>query len=74
MLFTQQGMRPDPKKVEAIKKAKAPTNQEILNSWICCIAWNDTFVDRFAELIRPLWDLANTKGTFKWTPEHDKNF
>ena len=44
MLFTPQGMRPDPKKVEALRKAKPPTNQDILNSWICCVAWNNIFV------------------------------
>ena len=29
---------------------------------------------RFSELVRPLRDLANTKGTFNWTPEHNKIF
>ena len=62
MKWDSNGMRPDPRKIEALRKSKPPTNQEILNSWICCLSWNDTFVHRFSEIVKPLRDLANTKG------------
>ena len=38
------------------------------------VAWNDIFIARFAELVRPLRDLANSKGKYVWLPEHDKIF
>ena len=74
MVFTPEGMKPDPSKVEAVRKAKPPANQEILNSFVCMVAWNDIFIARFAELVRPLRDLANSKGKYVWLPEHDKIF
>ena len=74
MIFGPEGLSPDPKKVDIIRKAKAPTNQDQLNSWICSVAWNDIYLDHFAEKVRPLRDLANKKGTFTWLPEHQKVF
>ena len=49
MKFTQSSIRPDPRKVEALRKSKPPTNQEMLTSWICTLSWNDTFVHHFSE-------------------------
>ena len=74
MVFTPEGMKPDPSKVEAVRKTKSPTNQDTLNSFVCMVAWNDPFLDRFAGLVRPLRDLANKKGKFEWLPEHEKIF
>ena len=54
MVFTLEGMKPDPSKVEAVRKSKSPTNQDTLNSFVCMVAWNDPFLDCFAGLVRPL--------------------
>ena len=67
-------MQPDPAKVEVIKKAKAPINLDVLNSFVCMTSWQDIFLMRFAELVRPLRDLANTKGPFTWTDYHQEVF
>ena len=74
MLFTSQGMKPDPRKVAIIKNAKPPTSQATLNSFTCMVAWNDLFVERFAEIVRPLRDLAKQLGKFIWLPKHQKAF
>ena len=57
MIFTGQGMSPDPKKVAIIRNAVPPTTKDILNSFVCMVAWNDVFVFRFAAIVRPLRDL-----------------
>ena len=74
MLFTKDGMRPDPAKVAALKNAPRPVCHTSLNSFNCTIAWNDTYLFRFAELVRPLRDLAKSKGSYDWTPTHEKAF
>ena len=74
MKFSKDGMKPDEKKVAIIKNAKTPINQAILNSFVCMVAWNDTYIHRYAEIVRPLRDLANSKATFEWTDECDKAF
>ena len=54
-------MKLDPSKVAAVLKTKPSANAEVLNSFVCMVAWNDIFILHFDGLIRPLWDLANTK-------------
>ena len=74
MVWSRSGMKPDPKKVQIVKNAKIPRNQDELNSWVCMVAWNSTFIHRYAEMVRPLRDLANSKEPFHWKPEHDRAF
>ena len=69
MLFTPEGMKPDPAKVEVVQNARPPTSQDSSNSFVCMVAWNDIFLERFAETVRPLRDLTNTKGKYIWLPK-----
>ena len=38
------------------------------------VAWNDIFLERFAETVRPLRDLANTNGKYIWLPMQEEIF
>ena len=73
-IFTKDGMKPDPKKVEAVRTAPKPPNAKALTSFVAMVAWNSNFIHRFSELVAPLRQLANTKGTYIWTQEHDQCF
>ena len=74
MIFSEEGMRPDPDKIETLLKAPRPTNQKSLLSFICSCGWNLTFIPRFSELVAPLRQLARTKGKFVWEEIHEKSF
>ena len=74
MVFTSEGMSPDPKKVDLIKNAKPPTSKEELNSFVCMCMWNDCFIPRYAEIVRPLRDLVSSKEKFVWLPKHESAF
>ena len=74
MTFTQAGMKPDSRKIESLRLSPVPKNQQQLDSFVCMVAWNDTFLHRFAELVRPLRDLARTKGEYLWQNIHQKAF
>ena len=53
MVFIGQGMFSEPKKVALIRNAIPPTSKYILNSFVFMVAWNDLFIFRFAEIVRP---------------------
>ena len=75
MEFSADGMRPDKRKVQVIKNAKPPQSHDSLNSFVCMVAWNDTYIHRYAQLVRPLRDLANAKEKkFEWKEEHQRAF
>ena len=72
--FTKEGVKPDPKKVAALKAAKRPETKEALLSFICMVGWNERFIQRFSEETAILRDLANQPGTMTWTDEHENAF
>ena len=74
MEFSEDGMRPDKKKVELIRNSSPPTSQEALNSFVCMTAWNDIFIKKFAQIVRPLRDLANSKEKYEWKQIHQDAF
>ena len=74
MEFSKEGMRPDKRKVQIVKNAKVPRSHDELNSWVCMVAWNDTFLYHFAQIVRPLRDLANSREPFVWKEEHEEAF
>ena len=73
-LFTSLGAAPSPKKVAALRSAPRPISQEGLLSFICTVSFNSRFILRFSEYAQCLRILANTKGIFDWTNEHEKAF
>jgi transposase InsO family protein len=73
-IFDQDGLRPDPDKVAALKNAPPPPHQKALLSFICSVQWNQSFIPRFSELVLPLRQLALTEGPMKWTTKHQECF
>ena len=74
MVFSAEGISPDPRKVQMIRDAVPPTSKEILHSFVCMCAWNDCFIHRYAEIVRPVRDLAASKVEFVWKPLHQEAF
>ena len=38
------------------------------------LAWNDIFIKKFAQIVRPLRDLANSKEKYEWKQIHQDAF
>ena len=74
MEFCEEGMKPDRRKVELIKNSTPPTSHDALNSFVCMLAWNDIFIKKFAQIVRPLRDLANSKEKYEWKQIHQDAF
>ena len=73
-IMSDEGLRPSPKKVHALKHAPKPTTQEGIISFLAAVQFNERFIPRLAERSAALSDLARTKGTLVWTPEAEASF
>jgi hypothetical protein len=68
------GLRPDPAKVEAIKRMQAPTDVSSLRSFLGAINFYGKFVPAMYELRRPLDQLLQKDVKWKWSKECQEAF
>ena len=62
-------------RVMAFKNYPKPTTAKQTKSFVCAMSYYRRFLPHFAELSRPLMDLATLHHKqFKWTQEHDNSF
>jgi len=68
-ILPPQGIRPQPKKIAAIKSLKAPTNLKQLRRIVGMINYYRYMWKRRSHLLAPLTTLLSTKAKFHWTTE-----
>ena len=74
MLFSSEGVKPDPKKTKVLEDLQPPKNKEELKSFICMMQSNSSFILYFLKSVAPLRILLNSKECFKWTTFHQSVF
>ena len=74
MIFSADGMRPDPSKVDALDFIPAPTNNDDLLSFLCRMQSNSDFIENFAQKAPPLRELTRENTHFKWKSTHQQCF
>ena len=74
MIFSADGMRPDPAKVDALDFIAAPTNKCDLYSFLCMMQSNSDFIENSAQKSAPLRELTRTNTHFKWKSTHQQCF
>ena len=73
MVFSADGMSPDPAKVEAIKQAEAPTSVSDVRSLLGMTSYVSRFICDYADIIvAPLCDLTHKGVEFKWEDVHQE--
>lgn len=72
-LITGGGVKPSPRKVEALKKFREPACMEELRSFLGFVTFNSKFIPTFSDLTEPLWELTRT-NEFRWTDRHRERF
>ena len=70
MVFSADGMSPDPAKVEAIKQAEAPTSVSDVRSLLGMTNYVSHFIRDYADIVAPLHDLTHKGVEFKWEDVH----
>ena len=74
MIYSAEGMKPDPAKVDALKYISPPSNKDDLISFLCMMQSNADFIENFAQKATPLRELTQNKTHFKWILQHQKCF
>ena len=73
-LISENGIRPDPKNLEAIEKMQPPRNVKEVRRFLGMCAFYRKHVPSFAKIATPLTNLTSSKVNFKWTDECQKSF
>ena len=74
MIFSSEGVKPDPKKVEVLDHLTPPKNKEDLISFLCMMQSNADFIPEFSAKAAKLRELTKKNCHFTWTEEHESCF
>ena len=73
-IFTKQGTRPDPKKVNDLLNAPKPTNTHEVRSFLGMANYSSKYIRNFATITAPLRELTKKNVRFEWSATHDAAF
>ena len=74
MRFSEKGMEPDPRKIEALQQADAPSNVSKLKSFLGMANYSTCFIENYAEKTEKLRRLLSSDTKWNWTEEHQHSF
>ena len=72
--FSAAGLRPDPKKVQALREALRPQNASEMRSVLGMAQYIARFCDNFATITEPLCALTKQDSEWHWTKEEEDVF
>ena len=70
----KDGIRSDPKKIEAIVKLPPPRNVREVRKILGMCGWHRKFIEGYAKIAMPLWELTSDKEPFVWDERKQKAF
>ena len=73
-IFSDCGMKPDPKKVEDDQNLAPPTNTKELRSILGMTGYSSRFIPGYATITAPLRELTHKNSTWNWTTKHQTAF
>lgn len=73
-LITNEGIKPDPRKYEAVTKYPTPINAEEVKRFVAFCNYYRRFIQNFASIARPLNALSKKGVEFVWTKECEDAF
>lgn len=71
---TSGGISPDETKIEAVKKYPIPKNKQQVKSFTAFTNYYRKFIEKYAEITRPLNKLTGKNTPFIWTDECQRAF
>ena len=74
MIISKHGVRPDPKKVQALKEASHPETKDELMSFLCMIQASSEFIPGLAQMTANLREQTKKNKKFKWTRKCNEEF
>ncbi len=73
-IYSKTGVKPDPKKVEAINKLKEPSNKQELQTFLGMITYLSAYIPRLSDCTHNLRQLLQKDADFQWHNEHQQAF
>lgn len=73
-IITNEGVKPNPERVEAIVNYPVPTNVKELKSFLGLIGYYRRFIENFSKITRCLTNLLKKNVTFNWTSTQQEAF
>ena len=70
-VFSQTGVSPSPKKVEALKLAARPQNKQEVKTFLGLANYCARFIPNLATISQPLRDLTKDTSPWEWTEVHE---
>jgi len=68
-IVSAEGIKPDPKKVEAIAKWPVPNDTHQLRTFLGLSNYFRRFIQGYSKLVLPLTDLLQHTTPYRWTPQ-----
>ena len=57
-IITREGIKPDPKKIEAVKGMRRPASKKQVRQFLGLASYYRQFVEGFSEIAKPLYQLT----------------
>ena len=73
-IFSAEGTRPDPKRVEDLQNASEPQNASEVRSLLGMANYSRKYIKDFATITAPLRELTKKNVRFKWERKHSEAF
>ena len=73
-VLTPRGIYQDPEKLEKIRNFQRPRNLKQLQSFLGFLNFYSKFVDKYADIAYPLFELNRKNTRYKWQLRHQKAF
>ena len=73
-VFTKDGLKPSPDKVRAVKECGVPENKEAVRSFLGMAGYLDNFIQNYAAIAAPLYQLTRKETKFHWGKQEEEAF
>ncbi|XP_076285579.1 uncharacterized protein LOC143211634 [Lasioglossum baleicum] len=73
-IISRQGVRPDPRKLKAVKEFPMPKSQKNIQQFLGLVGYYRRFVPDFTTKAKSLIDLLGKGKKFKWAEEQENSF
>jgi Reverse transcriptase (RNA-dependent DNA polymerase). len=73
-IITSNGLKPDPKKIEAVKKFPRPRNSKNVKQFLGLAGYYRRFIPNFSKRAKPMTNLLKKDVAFEWTTSQQHSF
>lgn len=73
-IIGENGVRPDPKKIEAVQNFPVPKNAKNVKQFLGLAGYYRRFIKGFSKIAKPLTNLLKKDSDFKWEDKEQESF